>query len=240
MHRPLPAIKKPNSMELSLFHSSGFQLFKDLYTPIEVLELTSFLEKQNLGKAFGLRSVLRRYPKLANLVITPKLTSLIHQIRPKTQVIRSIYFDKPPQANWIVNWHQDLTINLKEKKTLPEFKNWRVLPTRVVTQPPIEDLDTMFTLRIHLDDCTKQNGALRVIPRSHKAGILDVRNGLDHRFSRVYVCEVPKGGVLLMRPLILHSSKRTENEARRRVIHIEFSDYELPHGLEWHENLPIE
>lgn len=226
-------------MELSLFHSSGFQLFKDLYTPTEVLELTSFLEKQDLGKAFGLRRILRRYPQLATLVITPKLTRLIQHIRPKAQVIRSIYFDKPPQANWIVNWHQDLTINLKEKKTLPEFKNWRVLPTRVVTQPPVEILEDMFTLRIHLDDCTEQNGALRVIPRSHRKGIVDVRNGLDHRFGREFVCEVPKGGVLLMRPLLLHSSRRTENLASRRVIHIEFSDYLLPDGLAWHENLPV-
>ena len=233
-------IKTASLMDLSKFRTKGFQIFKGLYTTTEISELISFLDQQDLGNAFGVRRILRQYPELAKLLFTPRLRSIIRHIHPKAQVIRSLYFDKPPQANWIVNWHQDLTINVKQKKTLPNFKNWRVLPDRVVTRPPITLLENMFTLRIHLDDCNEQNGALRVIPASHQQGMVDVRNGPDSSLGKKHICEVPKGGVLLMSPLLLHSSRRTENEARRRVIHVELSDYVLPRGLEWHENLSIE
>jgi hypothetical protein len=37
-------------------------------------------------------------------------------------------------------------------------------------------------------------------------------------------CIVPAGGVLAMRPLLLHSSSKTVVPAPRRVIHIEYSD----------------
>ncbi|WP_196992694.1 hypothetical protein [Panacibacter microcysteis] len=50
-------------------------------------------------------------------------------------------------------------------------------------------------------------------------------------------CRVPKGGVMLMKPLLLYSSGRTVNNKRRRVIHIEFTSAELPGGLEWSEKL---
>lgn len=40
---------------------------------------------------------------------------------------------------------------------------------------------------------------------------------------------------MIMKPLLFHASKKTTNNERRRVIHIEFSKQELPSGLEWSE-----
>lgn len=227
-------------MELSTFQLKGYQVLNGLYTPDQILNVRQLLEGLDLRQAFGVRQILRRSPELAKVILTPQLKSLIRRIQPRVQVIRSIYFNKPPQANWIVNWHQDLTINLRQKITYPGFKNWRVLKDRVVTQPPMDVLNNMFTLRVHLDDCNEQNGALRVIPGSHKAGIIDVRNGVDQGTAKEQICEVSEGGVLIMKPLLLHSSRRTENLANRRVIHMEFSDFQLPNDLDWLENIPID
>lgn len=226
-------------MKLSTFQSKGYQIVNGLYTPGQILNITQVLEGLDLEREFGVRRILRLYPDLAKMVITPQLSGLVRRIQPKAQVIRSIYFNKPPLANWIVNWHQDLTINLKHKKIYPGFKNWRVLADRVVTQPPIDVLKNMFTLRVHLDQCTEQNGALRVIPGSHLEGVIDVRNGIGKNQAKEQICEVSKGGVLIMKPLLLHSSRRTDNLASRRVIHMEFSDFQLPPDLDWLENIPI-
>lgn len=226
-------------MHLETFQSKGFQKVDQLYSPVEINGIIDFLQTQDLGSDFGVRKILKTFPGLAKRVFSPKVKQLIAKISPNAQLVRSIYFNKPPQANWIVNWHQDLTINLQQKKTLPGFKNWRVLPERVVVQPPLPLLKNMFTLRIHLDDCTVHNGALRVIPFSHQEGVIDVRHGLGSRLADEVICEIPKGGALLMKPLLLHSSRRSENRANRRVIHIEFSADQLPTGLAWQENLPV-
>jgi ectoine hydroxylase-related dioxygenase (phytanoyl-CoA dioxygenase family) len=91
-----------------------------------------------------------------------------------------------------------------------------------------------LTIRIHLDDCTKENGALRVIPKSFDK-ISDIKSLDSSFFENEKICEVKRGGIMLMKPLIWHSSKRTENQAKRRVIHIEFSNYSLSNNLEWAE-----
>ncbi|MEM6698904.1 MAG: phytanoyl-CoA dioxygenase family protein, partial [Bacteroidota bacterium] len=192
-------------------------------------------------KKFGVREFLVDNPEIAEKVFTNKLIELIKTVSPNCdKSIKSIYFDKPPNANWIVNWHQDLTINLANKKEVEGFKKWRVKDARTVVQPNIKILESIFTIRIHLDDCTKENGALRVIEKSHKNGVIKIGEWLSKKEGKEILCEVKKGGILLMKPLILHSSKRTENQKNRRVIHIEFTDQELPVGLNWKEKIEIE
>jgi hypothetical protein len=46
---------------------------------------------------------------------------------------------------------------------------------------------------------------------------------------------VPSGGVMLMRPLLMHASSRSTNDRPRRVLHIELNDLELDGGLAWAE-----
>ena len=175
-----------------------------------------------------------------NSLLTQKGYEIIQKISPRCKrAIKSIYFDKPPSANWIVNWHQDLTINLTDKKEVENFKNWSVKNKRVTVQPTIELLENIFTIRIHLDDCTRENGALRVIEKSHKKGIIRIKDWVKNKNGIERICEVQKGGILLMKPLTLHASKRTENQKNRRVIHIEFTNQELPIGLNWKESLEI-
>jgi len=111
------------------------------------------------------------------------------------------------------------------------------MKARTVVQPNRKFLENIFTIRIHLDDCTKENGALRVIEGSHRHGVIPITEWTKEKQGTERICEVGRGGVLMMRPLILHASKRTENEARRRVIHVEFTGEVLPEGLEWKEGV---
>lgn len=218
----------------------GYKIVNNVYSESEIGEILKYLENSNVDRLFGVREFLKSHPRLRDLTFTENLKKEISKLSRTSKVIKSLYFDKPPQANWIVNWHQDLTINVTKKISHLGYENWRELKERTVVQPPIKVLENIFTIRIHLDDCTEKNGALRVIKSSHTEGVIDIRNGIGEKIEEEIVCEVGRGGILIMKPLILHSSKRTENNKNRRIIHIEFCDLDLPMGLNWNESLLIE
>lgn len=105
--------------------------------------------------------------------------------------------------------------------------------------PPMAILEAMLAVRIHLDDCDAANGPVRVIPGSHRGGRLDDRAIEDWKArGPELVCELPRGGALLMRPLLLHASAKAATPRRRRVIHIEYAAAELPHPLAWAFRVP--
>jgi ectoine hydroxylase-related dioxygenase (phytanoyl-CoA dioxygenase family) len=81
----------------------------------------------------------------------------------------------------------------------------------------------VIALRVHLDPSTAENGPLRVIPGSHVLGVLNDEAVLEHvRAHDPSVCLVHRGGVIAMRPLLIHSSSKARNDEPRRVLHIEY------------------
>lgn len=138
--------------------------------------------------------------------------------------VKATLFDKTPHANWRVQWHQDRMVAVKSgdrrKDGVPH-----VHPGRAV-------LERMVAVRIHLDDCGPDNGPLRVIPGSHRLGIL-----ADEELAAVVargpqsIVTVPRGAMLFMRPLLVHASSPAETASHRRVLHIELAPPDL---MEWH------
>ena len=96
-----------------------------------------------------------------------------------------------------------------------------------------------FTIRIHLDDTDETNGALKVIPGSHTKGVYRAET-IDWKTEKEAFCKVNKGGIMLMRPSLLHASNRSTGNMRRRVVHIEFGKMELPTPLQWAEKCLID
>lgn len=76
-------------------------------------------------------------------------------------------------------YHQDLTISVNKKIEAVNFENWTVKQNQFAVQPPKEILEDNFTIRIHIDKTTKDNGALKVINNSHSKGILRIEH-LDY------------------------------------------------------------
>ena len=151
--------------------------------------------------------------------------------------VRGILFDKTQRGNWKVPWHQDLTIAVRSKRDVAGFGPWSVKAGIPHVQAPPAVLERMLAVRIHLDDCGAGNGPLRVIPGSHRNGILSPTETQTWcRQVPARNCHVPRGGVLLMRPLLLHSSSEALVPSHRRVLHLEFAATALPAGLEWHEH----
>jgi ectoine hydroxylase-related dioxygenase (phytanoyl-CoA dioxygenase family) len=152
----------------------------------------------------------------------------------KAEVVRAIFFDKTPEANWKVPFHQDLTIAVTEQINVEGFVSWTKKANILHVQPPVKVLENIVALRVHLDETDESNGALRVVVGSHHLGRLSAEQIEQVKMAQeIKTCCVGKGGAMLMRPLLLHASSAATNANHRRVLHFEFSSEELPEGLEW-------
>jgi ectoine hydroxylase-related dioxygenase (phytanoyl-CoA dioxygenase family) len=225
------------------FNEKGYAIVEDIFSSEGVRGLIDEISRveasgpafRKSGDLFAIRQFLKEVPGVRPLIFTAKFKSLINDYFGHDYfVVKSIYFDKPATSNWFVGWHQDLTISVDKKMDLPGFGPWTVKQDQFSVQPPVNVLERVVTIRIHLDDTDEDNGALKVVPGSHCNGVY--RTG-DANWKRedASICRVGKGGVMIMRPLLVHSSNRTTNNKQRRVIHIEFCNGVLPEGLGWAE-----
>jgi ectoine hydroxylase-related dioxygenase (phytanoyl-CoA dioxygenase family) len=227
-------------------NSKGYTIINQVYTESEIDNLISLIEnrtKNNPENAtfrksqdlFAIRQFHKEVPETLDFIFNQSLKGIIENTFGKGYFItKSIYFDKPEKSNWFVAYHQDLTISVDKRIEIDNFENWTVKQNQFAVQPPVAILEDNFTIRIHIDKTTKDNGALKVINNSHSKGILRIEN-LDFENEKETICEVEKGGIMIMKPLLFHASNKTTNNERRRVVHIEFSRQELPDGLEWSE-----
>jgi ectoine hydroxylase-related dioxygenase (phytanoyl-CoA dioxygenase family) len=230
---------------LKTLQTDGFTIIDNIYTTVEADKIIDLINQADTtnetfrksSDLFAIRQFLKEIPKAAGLILNPRLKKIVEQyFGSDFFVVKSIYFDKPEVSNWYVSYHQDLTISVDRKTELQNFGPWTVKQNQFAVQPPIEILQNIFTIRIHLDDTNENNGALRVIPKSHLNGICrPEKSDLTNSFE--FICNVGKGGIMIMKPLLLHSSGRTINNKKRRVIHVEFSNIELPAELKWSERM---
>ncbi len=183
----------------------------------------------------GARALLERVPEIRTLarhqsVRGAAIAALGHKCIP----VRALLFDKTPAANWKVAWHQDLTIAVRARRDVEGYGPWSSKSGIPHVQPPVRVLERMVAVRVHLDDCGADNGPVRVLPGSHRAGLIQEGDieAWRRRIAEVS-CIVPAGGLVAMRPLLLHASSQARTPRHRRVIHIEFAAAELAPGLRW-------
>lgn len=191
---------------------------------------------QRGGLTFGLRDLLNEVPSTRALANSASLKSIVEPIiGSNPRVVRATYLDKHKEANWKVAWHQDLTIAVRKRVDVAGFSSWSIKAGITHVQPPVSVLNNIAALRIHLDDAGEANGALRVIPGTHLHGRLDPDQIQQSKHDRIMTCSIRAGGVIVMRPLLLHSSLPSINPQHRRVLHFEYASIDLPRGLEWFE-----
>jgi ectoine hydroxylase-related dioxygenase (phytanoyl-CoA dioxygenase family) len=183
---------------------------------------------------YGVRNLLENCPAVRSLAAKPIVRQFATAVLGQDAfAVRAIFFDKVPDANWSLFWHQDNVIAVKQRLDVPGFVGWSQKAGVWQVQPPVEILAEMIAVRVHLDDCGADNGPLRVLPGSHRFGWLDDQlDDWKRRVSEV-ICTVGCGGVVAMCPLILHASAASETVHHRRVIHVEYASAQLPAGLEW-------
>ncbi len=163
---------------------------------------------------------------IQHLIQRPEFTQMADELLGSSwRCIRGLFFDKSEATNWFVPWHRDLVVAVRERHEVPGYGPWSVKDGVVHVQPPRHILENMLAIRLHLDDCGPDNGPLRVVSGSHRT--------TDEITEPVTELTAKRGEVLVMRPLLLHSSGRATAPNHRRVIHLEYAAVDLPSPLQY-------
>ncbi len=216
--------------------TQGFELAKQFISPETIQRLIDEITLSNNQQSLhGIRNAEKKLDCIAKLAHSEKILAKARSILgDEPQLVRAIFFDKNPEKNWLVSWHQDKTVSVNKKEHIDGWGPWSLKDNTHHVQPSESVLNNMVTFRIHLDDTNADNGCLKVIPNSHKRGVLTQIEIDSLVKSEVSIeCEANAGDMLIMRPLILHASSKAKSPKHRRVIHLEFSSYDLPNDICW-------
>ncbi len=228
------------------FGRDGFCQVDQLLTLDECAQLGAQLERAE--PRAGERHLLD-HPALAAVLANPALTSLIRHAlgahvfasehaQPYAFAYKATLFDKHTNANWLVAWHQDVSIPVAARVDQAGWRGWSVKDGVDYVQPPTPVLASLVALRLHLDDCGRDNGPLRVLAASHTCGrVAQDDIAALAQSHHEHIVTGAAGSALLMRPLLVHASSKMLATKRRRVLHLEFAADELPDGLQWHRQV---
>jgi len=218
------------------FEKDGVEIRKALLSGdiIESVKSDIDLESTKLQK-YGVRNLEKRFSSISKLAGDDELLSMARcLLKGNVSLVRALFFDKTPDKNWFVTWHQDKTVTLNKQTDTAGWGPWSVEDRVHHVQAPVSVLNKIVTFRLHIDPADEENGCLEVIPGSHKHGILK-QTEIDElvRIGIAVPCAVEAGDAVIMRPHILHKSSAAKQPSHRRVVHLEFSSFELPDGVAW-------
>lgn len=220
-----------------LLDEAGYALLPALLPAGHMNEIAESLEPW-LQSAVGCRNLLAQ-PDCRDMAAQLKAQlAAIGLLGDNAIAVQCTLFDKTADRNWLVALHQDTSIPASGDPSDA------AMPIAIkegahYVQPPVDVLESLLAVRVHLDDCGIDAGPLRVVPGSHRAGRLDGPAAQAMRDAHgEAICTAARGDALAMRPLLLHASSRARVPVRRRILHFLFGPGRLPHGLVWNLTEP--
>jgi ectoine hydroxylase-related dioxygenase (phytanoyl-CoA dioxygenase family) len=211
------------------FEEHGFAIIPNVLGGEDISRLSRDLAEAQLRRSrAGVRHALRN-PAVARVAQDSRLLRIARGVLGSEAFpFRATLFDKSHNSNWLVVWHQDTALPLRNKREAQGWGPWSVKDGVIYAHAPADALSQVVALRVHLDDSTEQNGPLRVLPATHTLGVLtdDEIHQLSTQVPAVD-CVVQRGGVVAIRPLIVHGSSKSQSEHSRRVLHIEYAASEF-------------
>lgn len=209
----------------------------------QILEKISELEKQcekgtKNGHAYGIRHVTKLIPEVVELAFSEPIFNYVSNVLGRdAQLMKGIFFNKNQRVNWKVPYHRDVMIAVAKQLELKHYGPWTKREGVHFVRPPKELMAKVVAVRCHFDAITQHNGALRILPGSHRQ-LENQTTGFQELNNREeVVCCAQKGSVMFMKPLLLHASSKCTDYQQRRVLHLEFAPkHLLPKELDWHES----
>jgi ectoine hydroxylase-related dioxygenase (phytanoyl-CoA dioxygenase family) len=215
--------------------TSGFEIVPAVLDRNEIAEVAAALQGWGVERSRAGARHLMRHPVVQQVARDPRLVALASRfLGPSAVPFRATLFDKSPDKNWLVVWHQDTALPVRERLDVPGWGPWSVKAGITYAHAPSAALSRVVALRLHIDDSGSDNGPLRVLPGTHTRGVTsDEEVAQLARDVQAVDCVSPAGGVVAMRPLLVHASSKAETDRRRRVLHIEYADsLDMGAGLE--------
>lgn len=212
----------------------GFAVIPDVLSSDEADVLGRALMSETLSRSRAGARHLLAVPAVKALATDPRLMQLAaHVLGCEPLAFGATLFDKSPDANWLVAWHQDTALPFLERREVAGWGPWSKKAGVDYAHAPAAALSRIVALRVHLDDSTSNNGPLRVLPGTHSLGVLsDEQIRSKARSTGAVTCTVERGGVVIMRPLIIHASSKASSASSRRVLHLEYAASGIFDGLQ--------
>jgi ectoine hydroxylase-related dioxygenase (phytanoyl-CoA dioxygenase family) len=212
----------------------GYAIEPEIFSPADIGRVKTALAGEPLNRSrAGARHILASRP-IAELACDERLLAMASQwLGARAIPFKATLFEKSPTANWLVAWHQDTALPVDAVRAAPGWGPWSEKFGVPYAHAPARALEKIVALRIHLDDCDDSNGSLRVLPGTHTDGVLTDAQVLE-RAQRIEPvdCHTLAGGVVAMRPLIIHASSKATADKPRSVVHIEYTaSLELEPGM---------
>lgn len=199
----------------------------------EDLAAVAALVDEEVGTAPGAR--LQPAGHTANLLHTGapwRIAAVLTSERARP--VRAVAFDKTPDANWAVAWHQDRTICVREQHEVDGFGPWSRKSGRLHVTPPWSVLSRLITLRLHVDRVGGGNAPLEVAIGSHQFGQVAASDAARLAGGAPkHICLASAGDIWAYSTPILHRSAASATLGRRRVLQVDYADFDLPHPLRW-------
>ncbi len=167
--------------------------------------------------------------------VLPRLTAIAAElIGEGAFAVRAVAFDKTPETNWAIAWHQDRTVAVRERVAADGFGPWSTKDGVPHVAPPVDVLRGMVTLRLHIDACGEANAPLKVALGTHRLDVVAADKAAEVASAHpLLACLADTGDVWACSTLILHASERSRIAGRRRVLQTDFAAGPLSGGLEW-------
>ncbi len=203
----------------------GFEIYGKVLSVSECLQLGNDLESSKSSGRAGKRHLMKELA-VRSIANDERLLKIARRwVGDGATPYRATLFEKSGAANWLVVWHQDTALPLEHQFESNDWGPWSSKEGIKYAHAPSNVLERIIALRIHIDASTDLNGPLRVIPDSHELGVLEDGAVFEHAHnSNSTSCLAPMGGVVAMRPLLIHASSKAKIDAPRRVLHIEYAD----------------
>jgi ectoine hydroxylase-related dioxygenase (phytanoyl-CoA dioxygenase family) len=212
----------------------GFRIVSGVLDPAETSHPLRALEASPLTRSRAGARHLMKHSTVSDVANDPRLLAIASGfLGPSAVPYRATLFDKSSARNWLVTWHQDVALPMQERRDVRGWSSWSMRSGITYAHAPATALARVVALRLHFDDSREDNGPLRVLPGTHALGVLSEAD--TERLVREIPpvdCLACSGGIVAMRPLILHASSKAETDHPRRVLHIEYVDsLEVDDGL---------
>lgn len=205
--------------------SAGYAVHPRLFETADLDEFAAALASISLTRTRAGARHLMEHSCVARLASDARLIGLARPwLRGAAIPFRATLFDKSPDANWLVAWHQDTALPVETRRDLRGWGPYSEKAGVLCAHAPASALQNVIALRVHLNDSNDDNGPLRVLPGTHESGVLrdDQVQDCARRIGAV-TCRADRGGVVVMRPLIVHASSKIAIPLPRRVLHIEYA-----------------
>lgn len=157
-------------MTPELFDATGYALIPDVLNPAECEAISDRIRSDTASG--GTRRLLDNdwcmelAKRLRGSAAFSGLLDAAHV------AVQCTYFEKSASRNWLVPIHQDLSIPVAQRVAEPTLSGWSEKEGSLYVQAPVALLEQLVAVRVHLDACSEEDGPLRVVPGSHRHGVI--------------------------------------------------------------------